>query len=226
MPPATNSAKAVEAPTPTAPLPAATGAGSDHGSTCSGQARQVYGALVRSMLRINSLVRDGENGHHRYRYLKSETMIAEGRAALAAEGLALVPVHCAIGATDGTQFLELTFLLAHASGESVTLTRQWPWAAGAGRPADKAVAACDTTALAYLIRDLLLVDKVDEEVDDRDDREHRPPPKKTPTAAELLADIRSRIVGAPFAPAVERDLVAAGVDVSRLQAIRAQVLAA
>ena len=239
MPPATNSAKAVEAPTPTAPLPAATSAGSVHGITDpTAPNARLLSALALAILACRDAPHDATNPHHRYGYTSAEGLIGVARGPLAANGLSLVTVGSTLSGSDGAHVLDVTYLLAHASGESLAIHRSWPVVVGSGRPLDKALAGAVTTCLGYTLRDVLLIERPDDGADSpdqRDDRDHKPAPKKTPsapksekvpaTAAELVSDIRARIRGAPFAADVERDGIAAGVDVKALGAIRDKVMA-
>jgi hypothetical protein len=106
-------------------------------------------------------------------------------------GLSLVPLSkrlraVAVG-TIGYYELELCFLLIHPSGESIPLEITWAVCPDRGRPLDKAMATANTSALAYLLRDLLLMPRVDpqEEMDARDDGagSAREPATPTPTPA-------------------------------------------
>ena len=64
----------------------------------------------------------------------------------------------------------MDFELCHpASGESQTDKADFPAQLKKGTPLDKAVAAALTTSLAYWLRDLLLIPRVDHEMDKRND---------------------------------------------------------
>lgn len=139
----------------------------------------LFAALAKAAAAAGAVGKDAVNAHHRYKYASAESILEEARGPLHANGLALVPLSAAI-VSDG-QVLDLAWLLTHASGERLAVTRQWPVVVGNGRPADKAVAAAATTALAYVLRDLLLLPRVDEEVDRREDKpDSRPAPKRAP----------------------------------------------
>jgi hypothetical protein len=111
-----------------------------------------------------------------YDYVSAEQMIGAARAALHAAQLALV--------RTGWQFMDgsearpplvlCDYTLKHVSGEQMQFAGlPWPIIEQNGRPLDKALAGALTTSLAYFLRDLLMIPKVDgEEVDRRDDSKH------------------------------------------------------
>lgn len=167
-------------PTPIGPgQPEATVPSEVQGSTGVGR---LYAALARAIGKCSAVSKDATNQHHRYAYASAEAIITEARAALSAEGLSLLTVGSTLGGTDGNHLLDVTYLLAHASGESAVINRSWPVVVGNGRPLDKATAGAVTTCLSYTLRDVLLLPRTDEDADpdQRDDREHRPPPKRAP----------------------------------------------
>jgi len=209
----------------------------------------LYAALARAITRAHAVEHDAQNPHHRYSYASAEAVLGESRAALAPEGLSLVPISSTPTGADGSYMLDVAYLLAHSSGESMIVSRSWPIVVGNGRPLDKALAGASTTCLAYTLRDILLLPRGDSEADpdQRDDRDTTPrqapksappapkgppkapksPPKATPDPAveELTQDIRKLVRGAPFAAQVEADITAAGTDVKRLAEIRDAVRA-
>ena len=209
----------------------------------------LYAALARAIARAHAVEHDAQNPHHRYSYASAEAVLGEARAALSSEGLSLVTVSATPAGADGAHMLDVTYLLAHSSGESLVVSRSWPIVVGNGRPLDKALAGASTTCLAYTLRDILLLPRGDQEADpdQRDDRDVTPrqapksappapkgppkapksPPKATPDPAveEMTKEIRKLVLGAPFAAQVEADINAAGSDVRRLAEIRDAVRA-
>jgi hypothetical protein len=111
--------------------------------------------------------KSSENAYHKYRYASAEAIIGEATEAMKDTGLSLVPLSkrlraVAVG-TISYYELEQRFLLIHPSGESVPLEIVWPVVPDRGRPLDKAIATAATSSLAYLLRDLLLMPRVDPE---------------------------------------------------------------
>ena len=142
---------------------------------------QLAAALVAAQKAARALSHDKRNDFHKYDYTSAEAILAAGRKALTAAGLALVPTggNLQILNTSGESFPPLvvlirSFLLLHTSGESVQLSCSWPVVPDKGRPLDKATASADTTSLAYLIRDLLCLPRV-QHADDLAGREDRSP---------------------------------------------------
>lgn len=141
-------------------------------------------ALAAAVKACHSVQKDSQNSFHRYAYASADAIIAEAREALASAELALLPVEATLDGTerDGPDRFELrrTFLLVHSSGESAPLHVRWPVVPDKGRPLDKATAAADTLSLSYLLRDLLLMPRVDpaDDVSARDDRQQRQQPAK------------------------------------------------
>jgi hypothetical protein len=129
-------------------------------------------AIVAAQRALPGVLKDAANSFHRYRYVSSENMIRECRAALHEAGLALVPVSETMRpAPDLASFGAAAVLCASwelfhgASGESTPMAFEWPVVPEKGRPLDKALASARTTGLGYLLRDLLLAPRVDHEDD-------------------------------------------------------------
>lgn len=160
-------------------------------------------ALVAAQRNLPGVLKDAANTFHRYKYVSSESMIRECRAALHDAGLALVPVSETLrpapelAAFGAAAILSASWELHHGpSGESTPLTWEWPVVPEKGRPLDKALASARTTGLGYGLRDLLLAPRVDHE-DDMDwsgrDRQPESAPSATgkgikPPAAKGPAD--------------------------------------
>jgi hypothetical protein len=142
-------------------------------SPATRQGAELARALVAAQASIKAIPHDARNDFHKYRYTSSESIISECKAALAAQGLSLLPAGQSITAADGQLLLTRQFTLLHVSGEERALTTAWPIVPDKGRPADKATASAATTSLAYLLRDLLLAPRVDP-ADDLAGRVDRP----------------------------------------------------
>ncbi len=152
----------------------------------------LYTALARAGERCKGVEKDATNTFHRYKYASAEAIFAEAREALNAEGVSVIVQDAGVrqvmppegvkkrtkdgkdepvGLDDGW-VLDLSVTVVHAEGGELPTRSQWPVIPGNGRPLDKAVAGARTTALAYLVRDLLLLPRVEEGTlpDERDDR--------------------------------------------------------
>lgn len=164
-------------------------------------------ALVAAVNACHAVEKSDRNEFHKYNYASADTIIAEGRRALASAGLALIPVKSELNGfqREGPDRFELirTFALIHSSGEVTPLQVCWPVTPEKGRPLDKAAAIADTLSLSYLLRDLLLMNRVDpsDDLNTHDDRPQQQPAKrqtapekKAPPAdgAELLARLRKK----------------------------------
>lgn len=138
-----------------------------------------------------------------YDYVSAEQMIGAARAALHAAQLSLV--------RSGWQFVDgndarpplvlCDYTLTHVSGEQMQFAGlPWPMIEQNGRPLDKALAGALTTSLAYFLRDLLMIPKVDgEEIDRRDDTAHV-----------------AGVIGVPGAVALRKRLKEANIDAAEL----------
>lgn len=144
-------------------------------------------ALAKAQEKAKAVPHDATNAFHKYAYTSAEAVITEAKQALAGCGLAVVPQAQTLEASGDRLDLHRTFVLVHESGESLAVSTVWPVIPDRGRPVDKAVAGAATTSLSYLLRDLLLMPRVDPEDDlaGREDREppapqRQPAPKPTP----------------------------------------------
>lgn len=130
-------------------------------------------ALVQATQHAQSVSKDGKNAFHGYRYASAEAIIAEAREALTAAGLTLAALGWSVTppAGDFPGHLTVSYRLFHVSGETLDLE---PCSTAIipekGRPYDKAEATALTYSLGYVLRGLLLLPRVDEEPDKRDDR--------------------------------------------------------
>src|SRR5262245_6361378 len=144
---------------------------------------QLAGALARAQQRCRPAPHDRRNTFHGYDYSSAESVIETARQALAESGLALLPVRQSLVGweREGENRFELErqFVLLHASGETCPVVVNWPVVPDKGRPLDKAVASAATTSLAYLLRDMLMMARVDP-ADDLAGREDRPATKAAP----------------------------------------------
>lgn len=135
-------------------------------------------ALSVAQQKCRAVEKDATNKYHNFRYASAEAVITEAKAALADSGLALV---CqaprmritAVGQAVCYQMYRRLYLL-HGSGECLPLDEiEWPVVEERGRPLDKAYAIAITTSLAYFLRDLLMMPRVQPD-DDAAAQEDRP----------------------------------------------------
>ncbi len=148
--------------------------------------RNLAEALAAAQQKCQRVSKDSTNAYHKYNYASSEAVIEAAQHALAGTGLSLLPLEQSLNGWErtGENRFELTrkFLLLHASGESLPLQVAWPVVPEKGRPLDKATAIAATLSLAYLLRDLLLMPRVNPE-DEVAAREDRPAPAAKPAKA-------------------------------------------
>ena len=134
--------------------------------------KSIRAALLVAQQLLPGVLKDSKNDFHKYKYVSSESMIREARAALHGAGLALSPTRAevitseALVALGVPALLRAEWVLAHGeSGETMPLAFDWPVVPEKGRPVDKALASARTTGLGYMLRDLLLAPRVDREDD-------------------------------------------------------------
>lgn len=132
-------------------------------------------ALAKAQEKAKAVPHDSQNDYHKYWYTSAEAVIGEAKQALAGCGLAILPLSQELAASGERVDLHRTFVLLHESGEERTIFVAVPVIPERGRPLDKAVAGASTTSLSYLLRDLLLMPRVDPD-DDLAGREDRDPP--------------------------------------------------
>lgn len=170
-------------------------------------------ALALAQQKCKGAEKDRKNKFHNYRYASAESIIATAKEALADTGLSLLPVSRQLNGHEKTgenrYEWDARFLLLHESGESAPISTIWPVCEEKGRPLDKAVAIADTLSLEYLLRDLLLMPRVDEtdEPDAREDpvTEEQPEPvaprERQPETARRPAPVPAPSTAPPSPPA-------------------------
>jgi hypothetical protein len=130
-------------------------------------------ALARATAQCHAIKKRGEVRGKRtsYKFARSEDIIAESRDALSENGLSLLPISSTLMFDDSGRVcgVDRTWSLRHESGESITIGSQWPATSNDWRQPEKAIASSATTCLGYQLRDILLLPRVDEEVDQDDE---------------------------------------------------------
>jgi hypothetical protein len=146
-------------------------------------------ALAKAQSAVGRLAHDSQVAFKsvKYDYTSSEAIIEAAKKALGDNGLALLPLEETLNGHEregvNRYELECKFVLLHQSGEVQALVRHWPVCIGDGRPLDKATAAASTLCLAYLLRDLLLIPRVNP-VDDVNQRDDTPPQQQAQRPAK------------------------------------------
>jgi hypothetical protein len=188
--------------------------------------------LVEAQRIVRSVAKDakfggGQNDRGpKYAYASSEAVYGEARSALVSAGLAAslasshvyVMIYWDIWTTEQGEvrrdeihqvMLRCHFLLVHAqSDQKREDTCELPVITGKGRGLDKAIMGVRTTALAYYLRDLLLMQRGDfDEVDSREDEE-RPAQPARQAPAHQPASTPSE----PIQAIVSRDIAAATTE--------------
>ena len=166
--------------------------------------KEIYAALGQATATASAVGKRSKNEHHRYQYASSEHVIEEARDALSAHGLSLYckSAHARpLGTSqaereDGvvstsTQWeAAMVYVLAHSSGESFEIESSTPIMPEKGRPLDKALATAKTYDLAYTLRSLLLLPRLDpREIAEEPVDQRREGPAPTVAAGEGAAII-------------------------------------
>lgn len=152
----------------------------------------IFAALVKAQQAARAVEKDAHNKFHGYGYASAEALIAEARGALSDAGLAC----CVYQWLVVEHRMVVTYLLVHASGQSMTFSTSTPVVMelndkkdGKYKPADKAEHTALTYNLGYFLRGLLLLPRVEPgtDVDQRDDRNHDPFVQQRDEFSSMLA---------------------------------------
>lgn len=132
----------------------------------------INAAIVAAQASAQAVAKNAKNTHANYKYASSEDVIEEARAALNGAGLALIPLRHDIVRADGTYEVKGRYALIHESGGQLEIEGSFSVfdMLGPGKKNDKAEASARTYLLAYTLRDLLLLPRVEEEQVDKQDR--------------------------------------------------------
>jgi len=142
--------------------------------------------LIRAMHAAQAMAdrigKDSHNDFSRYDYTSAEAQMEMWTAISEIHGLALIPTGHKLTAGD-PMILTSKWNLCHISGDNQPVKADWPCVPGKGKPMDKAVASARTSALGYLIRDLLIAPRVNP----TDDMDH--PKWSEPTRQPVKDDL-------------------------------------
>lgn len=149
-------------------------------------------AVSKAQQCCKEVAKNGYNSYHRYKYAKSEDIIATGKAALVEAGLTLLSLEWTVNghAKEGADRVELSrkFILVHnESGNVMPMVLNWPICIEKGRPLDKATAIADTISQAYMLRDILLMPIGEPENEDAPKDETKAPEQTTPVNGEVTS---------------------------------------
>lgn len=140
----------------------------------------LFAAIARAIEKARAVGKDSQNTFHRYKYASAEAIIEEARGALAAEGVAAIPVSWRLRPREAHEGLGhfadvvVTYMVTHAGGGHLLCEAETPAIVEKGRPEDKATATALTYSLGYFLRGLLMLPRVEGETDadQRDDRDY------------------------------------------------------
>ena len=148
-----------------------------------GSCGELAKGLALAQQKCKAVVKDAVNRHHNYAYASGEAIIEAANEALEGSGVTTLPLESYLERYQEGEVwcyeLRRTFLVLHASGESLVARVVWPVVVERGRPLDKAAAIADTVSLSYFLRDLLRMPRIDPD-DDLAGRADRPPQRRQP----------------------------------------------
>ena len=144
------------------------------------QSASLNAALLAAQVALPMVKKDATNDFHKYNYASAEGMIAACREVLHAQGLtahrigwSMIPPNGS--AIDYGGILSEMVMVHVPSGQQLTANITWPIVPEKGRPMDKAIAGALTSSLSYWLRDLLMVPREEEGMDNRNDTTYTPP---------------------------------------------------
>jgi|TARA_Y100000296_G_scaffold37376_1_gene43299 hypothetical protein len=139
-------------------------------------------ALLKAQQDVRAVEKSSENNFQHYKYASAEDMYEASRNVLHKHGICVTrkSLHTKASGqttleTDGStttteaQKMVVVYIVSHKDGHHVECETEYPICVGKGKPSDKALNASMTTCLSYFLRDLLLIPRCDEEVDQRPD---------------------------------------------------------
>ena len=176
---------------------------------------QTYAALAKAQADVQWVQKSASNDHHRYNYVPIDMMVRECKKALLNNDLVLVPCGWQITNTTAVGRWKLHHL---GGGDTVDLVFEMPVLESKGRAGDKAYLAAQSSGLKYLLRDLLMVPMLEQEVCDREDVEVQPlrsVPSTSTVKQEFLAKCAEKVgESGPKAVAFAKEhLAALGIPV-------------
>lgn len=202
----------------------------------------LWTALSKAILDAAAIDRSSlaDSGGPRFHYASSEDVLTECRAALASNGLALVPESCDVDLGESTDpwgphgTLRRRWLLVHSTGQTHSWQGPpWPIAPHKGFPYEKALPAALTSSLSYTLRDLLLLPRAPSSEEARGENgggrqgnaRRGPSPQEIEQAERLRAQLEEDILRLPvgFQGQARKDLARAGQELRSLRMVRGRV---
>lgn len=128
--------------------------------------KSVMQALLKAQKSIGGVSKDKVNAHSHYKYTSTEHLVSVARRVLIENGLVVGRRNWSFeqNAAD-SELLKVrsTLFISHPeSGEGFDETVEFPAIIRKGTSFDKAVCASLSTALAYWLRDILLLPRIDD----------------------------------------------------------------
>lgn len=152
----------------------------------------MHAALAVARDRARPVAQASRNEHHRYKYASAEHVIREARECLAGSGIAVMPSSSTLSEVCGQLCLHRGFLVTHSAGASYPGEISWvvPTKSPTGKSVEvpKEVAKVETTAFAYFLRDLLMMERPPED----DINHYREPPVMTHAAPAVSTGVSAK----------------------------------
>lgn len=169
--------------------------------------KEIMAALVQAQRAVAGVEKNARNDFAGYDYVSADGMVRQLRKALLDAGLAFFRSGWHL---EGAKVVS-EFVLSHpASGSHKVMKAEMPVFEAKGRPMDKAVLGALTTSLSYVLRDLLLVPRVDElEIDNRpsDEPIRTPAAPAAPAAPSLVEQVQAIALHKPGGPSAYLDQI-------------------
>lgn len=129
--------------------------------------------LVELQAHVGAVEKDARNDFHRYAYASAEQLIGEAKPALGKAGVVVLPIKAELSGSQQSPVCRRAFRIINGA-ESYEVAFDWPVVCEKGRPLDKAWASALTSSLAYFLRDLLLMPRVEAGTDLNDNTRDAP----------------------------------------------------
>ena len=135
--------------------------------------------LVELQAHVGAGEKDARNDFHRYAYASAEQLIGEAKPALGKAGVVVLPIKAELSGSQQAPVCRRAFRIINGD-ESYEVAFDWPVVMEKGRPLDKAWASALTSSLAYFLRDLLLMPRVEAGTDLNDNSRDAAPAPPVP----------------------------------------------
>lgn len=169
----------------------------------------LYKALLDAQKDVQEVAKADYNEFANFAYASAEDILREARKVLNSHGLVARRGSWTIAEEERPKMefvIIMDFILAHPeSGGMITDKFPFPAVIMKGAPLDKAVAKALTSGLAYWLRDLLLIPRVDEEMNTRDDSAYTPPKRSSGTKARQKKETTAQAPPQPAEPTITQE---------------------